>query len=98
MLGKYKNLWGDLAYRTDMASEGSVSSDWLEVFKRFPDRFMLGTDTFTLERLHYIGEHANFSRGWLKGLPAQLAERIGYKNGEALLAQVWKHDDAKRQP
>jgi hypothetical protein len=90
MLGKYKNLWCDLAYRTDMGGDGTVNAEWLEVFKRYPDRFMLGTDTFTLERLHYIGEHARYSRGWLQALPSALAERIAHKNGDALLGQVWK--------
>ncbi len=96
MLGRYKNLWSDLAYRTDMGSDGTVNPQWLEVFRLYPDRFMLGTDTFTLERLHYIGEHANYSRGWLKALSPELAQRIGYKNGEDLLAQVWKLNELKK--
>ncbi len=90
MLGKYKNLWSDLAYRTDMGGDGKVNAEWLEVLKRYPDRFLLGTDTFTLERLHYIGEHARYSRDWLRALPAALAERIAFRNGEELLGQVWK--------
>lgn len=98
MLGKHKNLWTDLAFRTDMGSDGAVNPEWLEIFKRYPDRFMVGTDTFTLERLHYIGEHANYARGWLKAVPAQLAQRIAYRNGEALLGQVWKPAAAKGKP
>ena len=56
---------------------------------RFPDRFMVGTDTFTPERWHYIVEHANWSRAWLADLPPALAERIAWRNGEALFA-FWK--------
>ena len=49
---------------------------------------MVGTDTFTPERWHYIGEHARYSRGWLSDLPAPLAERIGWRNAEALVRAV----------
>jgi len=58
MLRKHKQLWCDLAYRTDQASNGKVEAAWREAFTEFPDRFMVGTDTFTPERWHYIPEHA----------------------------------------
>jgi Amidohydrolase len=90
MLGKNKNLWSDLANRTDMGSQGQVNPQWLELIQKFPDRFMVGTDTFTPERLLYIGEHANYSRGWLSALPKELAERVAFRNGDALLGLVWK--------
>ena len=84
MLRKHKQLWCDLAYRTDQASGGKVDAAWREAFTEFPDRFMVGTDTFTPERWHYVGEHARWSREWLADLPREVAERIAYKNGEAL--------------
>jgi Amidohydrolase len=90
MLAKNKNLWCDVAYRTDMGSEGQVNPQWLELIQRFPDRFMVGTDTFTPERLLYIGEHASFSRGWLSALPKALAERVAFRNADALIGMVWK--------
>jgi hypothetical protein len=31
-----------------------------------------------------VGEHARWSREWLADLPREVAERIAYKNGEAL--------------
>ena len=45
---------------------------------------MVGTDTFTPERLFYVPEHAAWSRAWLADLPPDVAERIAWKNGEAL--------------
>lgn len=89
MLRKHKNLWADLAYRSDMGSGGKVDADWAAVFKEFPDRFMVGTDTFTPERLHYIPEHATFSRAWLSALPREIAEQIAHRNGEKLVRPVW---------
>jgi predicted TIM-barrel fold metal-dependent hydrolase len=89
MLRKHKNLWCDLAFRSDHASGGKVSPDWRAAFLEFPDRFMVGTDTFTPERWHYIVPHADFSRGWLADLPPPLAERIGWRNAESVLRSAW---------
>ena len=87
MLRKHKNLWADLAFRTDHASGGKVPP-WRAVFLQFPDRFMVGTDTFTPERWHYIPEHADWSRRWLADLPREVAERIAWKNGEAVFGSL----------
>jgi len=84
MLKKHPKLWSDLAYRNEHGANGKVPPNWRAAFMEFPDRFLVGTDTFTPERWHYINEHANWSRQWLADLPPQVAERIAYKNGEAL--------------
>lgn len=88
MLRKHRNLWCDLAFRNDHASGAQVDPAWREAFMAFPDRFLLGTDTFTPERWHYVVEHANSARRWLADLPPAVAERIAYKNGEALFARM----------
>jgi hypothetical protein len=85
MLKRHPRLFADLAHRTDQASP-----EWTAVFKEMPDRFVVGTDTFTPERLFYIPEHARVSRDWLKALPASVAEKIGWRNGEALINGFWK--------
>ncbi|MBK7470735.1 MAG: amidohydrolase family protein [Betaproteobacteria bacterium] len=85
MLRKHKNLWCDLAFRGDHHSGGKATDEWRAVFTEFPDRFMLGTDTFTPERWLYVGEHANTARTWLSSLPRDVAEKIAYRNAEALL-------------
>jgi hypothetical protein len=86
MLRKHKNLWCDLAFRTDEAQGGKVDSEWRKAFMEFPDRFLLGTDTYVPERWAYVPEHAAWARGWLADLPPEVAERIAYRNGEALFA------------
>jgi hypothetical protein len=88
MLRKHRNLWCDLAFRTDHGSGGKVDPAWRAVFLEFPDRFMVGTDTFTPERWHYVGEHAEWSRQWLADLPREVAERIAWKNGEAVFGSL----------
>ena len=89
MLRKHKNLWADLAFRTDHAPGGRLASEWREVFIEFPDRFMVGTDTFTPERWHYVPEHAKWSRAWLAELPADVAERIAFRNADAVIGSAW---------
>jgi hypothetical protein len=86
MLRKHRNLWCDLAFRSEQGAGGKVPAEWRAVFTEFPDRFMVGTDTYTPERWHYIVEHANWSRAWLADLPSPLAERIAYRNADALFA------------
>jgi predicted TIM-barrel fold metal-dependent hydrolase len=89
MLRKHPTLWADLAFRSDQGSGGKVTPEWREAFLEFPDRFMVGTDTFVPERWHYVPEHAAYSRGWLADLPAEVAEKIAWKNGEALFGHAW---------
>jgi hypothetical protein len=91
VLARHRRLWCDLAYRTDQASGGVVDPAWRAVFLAYPDRFLVGTDTFTPERWHYVGEHAAFSRAWLADLPPEVAERIAYRNGDALFGDALRN-------
>jgi hypothetical protein len=93
MLRRHRNLWCDLAFRTDQASGGKVDPAWRAAFLEFPERFMVGTDTFTPERWHYIPEHAAWSRQWLSDLPRHVAERIAWKNGEEVFGSLLPRPD-----
>ncbi|HYF60129.1 MAG TPA: amidohydrolase family protein [Burkholderiaceae bacterium] len=85
-LRRHRMLWADLAFRSDPAQAGKVAPEWREAFVEFPDRFMVGTDTFSPERWWYVTEHAAWARGWLADLPRDLAERIAWRNAESMLA------------
>ncbi|MCX7892845.1 MAG: TatD family hydrolase [Burkholderiales bacterium] len=89
MLARYPTLVADLAFRTDHASGGKPAPEWRALFIEFPDRFMVGTDTYVPERWHFVPEHARWSREWLADLPPDVAERIAWKNGEALFGAAW---------
>ena len=88
VLGRHKNLWADLAFRSDQSNGGTVSEDWLPVFKAFPDRFMVGTDTFAPERWYYVSEHASFSREWISTLPEELIDNLPFQNAEKMIEQI----------
>ncbi len=85
-LATYPRLWADLAFRSDMSNRGKVDGAWREVFLAYPDRFMVGTDTFAPERWYYVGPHAEFSRTWLSDLPDEVARKIAYENAAAMLS------------
>ncbi|MGE0716233.1 MAG: amidohydrolase family protein [Alphaproteobacteria bacterium] len=88
MLRKHPKLWADLAFRSDHAPGGRLDPEWRGLLEEFPDRFMVGTDTFAPERWHYIVQHAKWSRGWLAELPRDLAERIAFRNAETLFGAI----------
>ena len=88
MLSRYKNLWCDLSWRTDHAPGGKLNPEWRPLFLEMPDRFMVGTDTPSPERWHYIEEHARLARSWLSELPRDVAEKIAWRNGEALFGPL----------
>ena len=90
MLARYDNLWADLAFRSEHATDGEVDPAWRELFLRFPDRFLLGTDTFSPERWFYVEDHATWCREWLADLPAELRRAIAHGNAERLLERVGK--------
>lgn len=92
MLERHAKLVCDLAFRSDHARDGKVDEAWRAVFLAHPDRFMVGTDTFTPERWHYVETHAAWSRAWLADLPADAAARIAWQNGERLFGNAIRAD------
>jgi hypothetical protein len=88
MLEAYPNLWADLAFRYEHQANGIVNDEWRALFMRYPERFMLGTDTYTPERWFYIIDNADNNRAWLNDLPTGLAENIGWRNAERMLART----------
>jgi hypothetical protein len=85
MLRRHPRLWCDLAFRGDHADGERIDPAWREAFDEFSGRFVIGTDTFTPERWHVIGDHAERSRRWLASLRPAQAEAIGWRNAEQLL-------------
>ena len=84
LLDEHKDsLWGELSYRGGITGgDGKLTSDWRNLFARYSDRFLLGSDTWINER--WFGYDTIFKeyRGWLAQLPADQAQRIA--NGNAL--------------
>ena len=87
MLSKYPKLWGELSYRggiTDAA--GKLTPEWRGLFERYPDRFLLGSDTWINERWASYGETMATYRAWLAQLSPEIAAQIAHGNARALFA------------
>jgi hypothetical protein len=84
LLERSANLWVELSMRFDIASGGRLDPAWQEVFLKYPERFMVGTDTWTTSRWDNLVAGMQSVRSWLDQLPRDVAERIAYGNAARL--------------
>jgi hypothetical protein len=80
----YPALYGELSYRAGIVDGGGLSPAWRDLFLRFPDRFVYGSDTWTPSRWPQVRGLTDFARRWLAELPPDVAEKIAFRNGERL--------------
>lgn len=100
MLGRHPNLAFSIRplYNSPSAlvnPRGGVNKEWVAVLRDFPDRFVIGTDSFIVAH-NYSGPDApksfapkaekqrNAVKILLDSLPEPLARRIAYENAERL--------------
>ena len=81
LLGKYPLLMGELSYRPGLTCEGGkLCPEWRTLLLKYPDRFMIGSDTWVNQRWMYYDETMKGYRAWLGDLPPDVASRIGWGN------------------
>jgi amidohydrolase family protein len=82
LLDQHKDaLWGELSYRSGITDrDGRLTPEWRDLFERYSERFLLGSDTWINER--WFGYDTIFKeyRGWLAQLPVEQARRIASGN------------------
>ncbi len=83
-LERHPALVGELSYRYDVTDGGKLAPAWRALFLAWPDRFVLGSDTWINERWARYGEIIDYYRGWLAELPPDVAAKIARGNGERL--------------
>ncbi len=86
MMATYELLWTDTSYREwdILAPDGTIDPAWRRVIERFPDRFMVGSDTWVNEQWDNYAELIAVNRKWLSQFPRPIAEMIAFKNAERL--------------
>lgn len=84
LLERSPHLWVELSLRTDVAAGGTLDPTWQALFLRYPDRFMMGTDTWVTWRWESLAEGMQRVRHWLTQLPREVTEQLAYRNGERL--------------
>ena len=85
LMARYPLLMGELSYRPGLTCEGGqLCPEWRALLLKYPDRFMIGSDTWVNQRWLYYGDLMQSYRIWLGGLPHAVAQRIAWDNGARL--------------
>ena len=85
LLDEYPALWGELSYRNGITQGGgALAAEWRDLFARYSDRFLLGSDTWINGRWASYDDILREYRGWLAQLPPLQAQRIASGNAERL--------------
>lgn len=89
MMVRYATLYADTSYReTDiLMSDGTIDGGWRQVLERFPERFMVGSDTWVNGQWDDYEHLISINRQWLSQFPRDIAEQIAYKNAERLFGR-----------
>jgi len=83
-LERYPALWCELSYRSGITDGSRLTPEWKRLFERYPDRFLLGSDTWIDQRWDSYGSLMAEYRSWLAQLPRSVAEKIAFRNAEQL--------------
>lgn len=84
-LERHPGLVCELSYRSGITDgEGRLTPEWLALFERYPERFVIGSDTWIPQRWLVYGELMEAYRAWLGQLPPAVASKIAVGNGERL--------------
>jgi hypothetical protein len=84
LLGRYSRLYGELSFRGGIVEGDALSPAWRALFMKYPERFLLGSDTWVPERWPEVPAIMQSYRAWLSQLPPDVAEQIAWRNGRRL--------------
>lgn len=86
IFAKYDQVYADLSFRGgEILRGGVIAADWMALFQLYPDRLMLGTDTYINDQWAYYQELIDRHRLWLGTLPPALADAIASGNARKML-------------
>lgn len=85
LLERYPGLHGELSYRPGLVcADGLLCPAWKTLVERYPQRFLVGSDTWVNGRWDgYLPLMQDYRR-WLGGLSETTARAVAWGNGEAL--------------
>ena len=85
LLDDDENLWVELSLRaTDIAGEDWIKPDWRSLLVNYPDRFVIGSDTYVTSRWDDYVDLIEDHRRWLDQLPSAVRDAIAYTNAARL--------------
>ena len=81
LMARYPLLMGELSYRPGLTcDDGQLCPEWRALLMKYPNRFVIGSDTWVNQRWLYYDELMQSYRVWLGGLPVAVARRIAWDN------------------
>ena len=85
LLQTYPTLMGELSYRPGLTGGGgALSPEWKALLSEFPERFLVGSDTWINARWAGYEGLMSDARRWLADLPPAAARRIAWDNAATL--------------
>jgi hypothetical protein len=85
LLDKYTGLSVELSFRAhDIGRGDALDPKWEALLTRHSDRFVIGTDTYVVDRWAEYEELVAEHRASLRLLPMEIAKRIAHENAEKL--------------
>ena len=81
VMDRHPGVAADLAYREDdINGVGVIDPAWRRLLLDFPDRFVVGSDTWAPGRWPVYGSIIEDHRAYLRQLPRGVAEKIAHRN------------------
>jgi hypothetical protein len=85
MLARFPNLLTETSFRAGDINEGNgIDPAWKAVLLKYPQRVMVGSDTYITSRLAECGELIDEHRRWLAHLPPDVAKQVAWGNAARL--------------
>ncbi len=85
LMARFPRLMGELSYRPGLTcDDGQLCPEWRALILKYPDRFMIGSDTWINQRWLYYDDLMKAYRLWLGGLPPEVARQVAWNNGARL--------------
>ena len=85
LLARYPALMGELSYRPGLTTaDGHLSAEWKALIDAYPDRFLIGSDTWVNARWSDYEALMAGARLWLGDLAPAVAQRVAWGNAAAL--------------
>ncbi len=85
LMAKFPQLKGELSYRPGLTcGDGVLCPEWRALLLKYPDRFLIGSDTWINQRWLYYDNLMQGYRAWLGTLPPDVAKKIAWDNGARL--------------
>ena len=85
LMTRYPLLVGELSYRPGLTCEGGkLCPEWRQLIQKYPDRFVIGSDTWINQRWSSYDQLMAGYRTWLGDLPADLARKVAWANAAGL--------------